>query len=332
MNSLQTVRRARGRQVSPASHATAPQLPTPHIFQPAEGDAPRDRRSLFDLKKKPGYYDAGAKVALLRREKQGPLDELLVDFSRPEVNVELVAGGVPILRGDWTWQATTNGKAFARAGQWSEVCWHREEACDYLEIELPLDNGWRLERQMLLARQERFLFLADALIGPGKEAVEIRYEQGLALAGEVGCELADETREGVLAADGRRRAGVAPIALSEWRAEFCHSELTTANGHLKLQQAAQGRSLFAPLWIDLDPRRLKRPLTWRRLSVGENLAIVQRDVAAGYRIQAGREQWLIYRSLTPFGNRSILGHNTTYSFVCGRIKKDGAVEEVLAIE
>ena len=332
MNSLQTVRRARGPRISPVDHAAAPPVPPTQLFQPAEGDAALDRRLLFDLQKKPGYYDAAARVALLKRQKQTPHDELLVDFSRPEVHVELVAGGVPIVRGDWTWQAKAEGRALSPVGEWNEVCWHREDSCDYLEIELPLSDGWRLERQMLLARQDKFLFLADALLGPSPATVEIRYEQGLALAEDARCELARETREGLLSVKARGRAGIVPLALAEWRAEFCHSELTTDQGRIQLQQSARGRSLFAPLWIDLDPRRLKRPVTWRRLSVGENLAIVGRDRAAGYRIQAGREQWLIYRSLTPFGNRSILGHNTAYAFVCGRIKKDGEVEEVLSIE
>jgi hypothetical protein len=42
---------------------------------------------------------------------------------------------------------------------------------------------------------------------------------------------------------------------------------------------------------------VKRPLTWRRITVAENLALVPREVAAAYRVQVGREQWLFYRSL-----------------------------------
>src|SRR5262249_27676705 len=81
-----------------------------------------------------------------------------------------------------------------------------------------------------------------------------------------------------------------------------------------------------------DPRRQRRPLTWRRLTVAENLGIVPRDVATAYRIQVGHEQWLVYRSLAKTGNRSVLGHNTLASFACSRILASGETDEILAIE
>ena len=57
-----------------------------------------------------------------------------------------------------------------------------------------------------------------------------------------------------------------------------------------------------------------------------------RDVAVGYRIQSGDEQWLVYRSLAPVANRSVMGHNTYGSFVCGRIKPNGDVKDILTME
>jgi hypothetical protein len=331
MNRAQIMRRGTGAGRTTAHGGPAITAPLPHLFEPATSSPPA-RGALFNLNAKPGYYNAAAKAALLRREKKGPPDELFIDFSGPAVHVELLAAGRLLASGPWTWEATTDGAPLAAAGKWSEVCWHREDSCDYLEIELPLAGGWKLERQMLLARPDRFLFVADALLGPGSEAVEICYQQALPLAGNVNCQPARETREAAFTADGRPRALAFPVALGEWRAEFAGGELESADQRLTLRAAACGRRIFSPLWIDLDPRRLARPRTWRRLSVGENLAIVPRDVAAGYRIQAGHEQWLIYRSLTEFGNRSVLGHNTAYSFVCGRLKKDGNLDEILAIE
>jgi len=200
-----------------------------------------------------------------------------------------------------------------------------------LEIERELTGGWKIERQMLLARAARFLFVADALLGPG-DASALRYEHGLPLAAGVACRPTQNTREIVLEAGGRARALAAPLACGEWRAELADGGLMTDDRRMSLQAAGQGRRLYAPLWIDLDSRRLARPMTWRRLSVGENLALCRPDVAVGYRVQAGKEQWVFYRSLTEFGNRSVLGHNTAYSFVCGRVKKDGELEAILEIE
>src|SRR5205814_1511571 len=100
-------------------------------------------------------------------------------------------------------------------------------------------------------------------------------------------------------------------------------------GCLTLQQAALGRNLYAPLWIDLDPRRASRPLTWRRLTIGENFAVVPRDIAAAFRIQVGREQWFVYRSLAKRGNRSLLGYNTLHAFDCLQILADGGTKEIV---
>lgn len=316
---------------SPSKFAKGVEVVLPHLFEPQVPAADR-RSSLFNLKKKPGYYNAEAKAALLRREKTGPHDELFVDFSGTEAHAELLAAGRKLAEGRWAWQATVDGNELAATGAWSEVCWHREDACDYLEIELALTGGWRIERQMLLARQARFLYLADALLGPDSEPHDIAYEQSLPLANEVTLRLANETREATLDQAARARATVVPLSLGEWRAELAAGSLKGDEHALRLHCATKGRRHYAPLWIDLDPRRLAKPLTWRRLSVGENLAICPRDVASGFRVQAGKEQWVIYRSLTEFGNRSILGHNTAYSFVCGRLKSDGNLDPILEIE
>lgn len=312
--------------------ATAPPAAKPQRVASAVDRPHRDFASLFSLNSKPGYYNATEKVALLRREKKPPYDEAFVDFAGSETLLQVKRRDLLLLNGAWRPLAVAGGHTLASTGPWSEVCWHREDLCDYLEIELPLSGGWRIERHLLLARRDCFLLLADALIGPDQPAVEIAYAQHLPLAAEIAAVPAKETRELALERRGRRLANILPLGIGEWRAEHATAELAAAEGSINLRQAAVGRRMFSPLWIDLAPRRLQRPITWRRLSVGENLGIVTGDVAAGYRVQLGDEQWLIYRSLTPFGNRSILGHNTAYSFICGKLKKDGSFDPLIEIE
>jgi hypothetical protein len=295
--------------------------------------APPSPASLFDLTQQPGYYNATAKMALLRRGKRAPHDEFLVDFSREQVRMEFRAAGELLLAGDWQWQATVAGEPLKPKGEWSEVSWHRDNSCDYLEIEQPLTNGYSLERQIFFSRNDLIFFLSDCLIGPAKSSAgEIRYVQTLPLASDSAFTPAAETREGWLTGNGRRRASVIPVAQTEWRSDFCHASLSVNDNQLTIEQAAHGRNIISPLWIDLNPSRLKRPLTWRRLTVGEHLTGLPRDVATGYRIQAGNEQWLVYRSLDPVSNRSVMGHNTYGSFVCGRVLPDGNVREILTME
>jgi hypothetical protein len=73
-------------------------------------------------------------------------------------------------------------------------------------------------------------------------------------------------------------------------------------------------------------------VTWRQLTVGESLNVVSRDVAAGYRVQIGKSQWLIYRSLGTRGNRTVLGQNFSSEFVVARFRPDGTAEKLLEIE
>jgi hypothetical protein len=303
------------------------------LFEPAAAEPPqRDLARLFDLKRRPGYYNADRKVALLRRDRKAPHDDMLVDFSHDDVQIELHGGGRTLACGDWRWRVTAAGQTLVPAGLWTAAAWRSDKEGDYLKIELPLSGGWKIERQILLARKERFLLLADALVGRTAEAAELHYAHSLPLSTEVALQPARETREVFLTAGKQPRATLVPPGLAEWRAEYCHAELGSSDGRLTLHQAAQGRNLYAPLWIDLDPRRLRRPVTWRRLTVGENLAAVPRDTAVGYRIQAGTQQWLIYRSLAPVGNRSVLGHNTYHSFVCLRLLPGGKTEPIVEIE
>ncbi|HEY2413205.1 MAG TPA: hypothetical protein VGI40_13225 [Pirellulaceae bacterium] len=327
----------------PARTKTKPQSPRKTAKPtPTENNRPLDKiatvnghaadKPLFDFSQDPGYCNADAKQALLRRGKRPPHDELSVDFSNQAARISLEAAGKPLLSGEWEWSASVRGTTLAATGQWKEVGWHREKSCDYLEIELPLSEGYKLERQMFFARDELFFFVADCLIGPPDAAAEIHYCQTLPLAGNVSFSAADETCEGWLNVKSRRSACVVPLAQPEWRSDFRHARFSQSENNLTIEQAAQGRRLLSPVWIDIHPRRIRRPITWRQLTVGENLTAVNRDVAVGYRIQSGNEQWLVYRSLAPVANRSVMGHNTYGSFVCGRIKPDGHVKDILTME
>src|SRR3954470_5088500 len=193
MSTAQPLRRAAtSRRLPPKKQPTKSAAVAPHIFQPP---ADAQYAQIFDLKGQPGYYNAKAKCALLRRAKKSPHDELFLDFSQCECHLRLLAEDIPLVEGAWAWQATAAGQPLTPVGPWKEVCWHREKACDYLEIELPLSDGWKLERLAFLVRDDRFLLLADALLGPHDAAVELRFESSLPLAHETSFQPVGDTRE-----------------------------------------------------------------------------------------------------------------------------------------
>ncbi len=298
---------------------------------------------LFPLRRAPGYYNASAKAALLRRGRKPPHDQVLVDYSQPEILTELVAEGRTLFSSFWNWQATVDGQPLVATGPWEEVLWHTDSDVDFLEIELPLAGGWVLQRHWALARQDRILLMADALLGhesqtassapAGSYRPEIRYQGSLALNPQWNFEAAPESREAWLTTGRKRHASVLPLALPEWRAERGHSEMTHDDaGVLQLSMSAQGAALYAPLLIDLDSSRTRQPLTWRRLTVAENLQIVRRDEAVGYRAQLGIQNWLIYRTLAPRGNRTVLGQNYACDFVLSRMQRTGETEVIIEVQ
>jgi hypothetical protein len=91
--------------------------------------------------------------------------------------------------------------------------------------------------------------------------------------------------------------------------------------------------MACPVLVDLDADRCVEPTTWRQLTVGEQLQIQPPEVAVSYRIQAGDQQWLYYRSQGPRGNRTFMGQNTSSEFVMARFKApEGQVTQLLEIE
>ena len=222
-----------------------------------------------------------------------------------------------------------DGRPLSVESGWDDVCWQTDDDADYLEIEAQLTDGWRLQRQIFLAHRDRFVLLADALLG--EQPAALQYRSSLPVGADVEFEPAPETTEGFLVA-GKRRALVLPLALPEWQSAVRGEKLAATPAGLELRVAVRGRSLFAPLFIDLDRRRIDRPATWRQLTVGENSSRVPRDFAAGFRVQRGRQQWLFYRSLIAGGVRSVLGQQLTREFMAGRFQRSGCVHTLLEIE
>jgi hypothetical protein len=233
------------------------------------------------------------------------------------------------MHGIWTPEVTIDGWKWRATHEWSEVCWHTDEDVVYLELETKLTEGWKLQRQMMLGVSDRVLLLADAVLGDAPAKIE--YRSVLPLAPDIRFLPATETREGYLA--GKRvQALVMPLALPEWRSVGGGGELTAVDGGLEITQARMGQRLFAPLWIDMLPNRIRKECTWRQLVVAEQLQIQSADVAVAYRIQAGKEQWTAYRSLAPKGNRTFLGQNVVTECAISRFKSDGTADLLLEIE
>ena len=257
-------------------------------------------------------------------------------FDEPRIEIELSRGKETICQGDWPLEVEVNGQLLEPTSSWTENCWYQDSDVAYLELEMRLSSDWCVQRQMLLAEDE-FLFLADAVLreAPSQESepVSIRYSGMLPILESIVFKPAEETRDGILAGKKNKPLAIAlPLALPEWRIEKSAGELANTVDGLQLEMHNHGLALYAPLFLDLAPSRLKREPTWRRLTVASQLKAEPIDRAAAYRIEIGGKQWIIYRSLGKPASRTVLGRNLVSEFLCARFDRHGDTETIIEIE
>ena len=276
-----------------------------------------------------GSHCEWAAATVLRSSWSRSAPRLAVLWPGDSVRMELATNRGVVWSGYWELEVSRDGKLLAPTSEWEEVCWVSDDDVDYLELEIDLADGVRVQRQVSLAREDGFLLLADAVLSDRSGRLE--YRSGLPLSDNIAFRPAEETREGLLLGD-KPMALVLPLALPEWCASPCSGSLTATVGRLELRQAAEGKSMFAPLFFDLVPRRMTRRLTWRQLTIAESLEIQPQEVAVGYRVMVGKDQWLIYRSLTEAANRTLLGHNLSTEMLIAQFDRDGEVVSLMEIE
>ena len=167
---------------------------------------------------------------------------------------------------------------------------------------------------MVVLPDEKIVFLADALTSRSGAAAmpqELRYRGAVPLAGGLDSHHENETRE-IIVSDTETRCMALPLALPEWRVAGRGGFDATAEGLVLEQQGAL--RLYAPLWLDCDAKRIAKPRTWRQLTVADTRTILPAHQAVGFRVQAGLEQWLVYRALDVPRNRTLLGCNVSCEF------------------
>lgn len=257
------------------------------------------------------------------------------------VLLEVTVQKEPILFGLWTFDVRLGRKALLPDGEWTAICEHKERSCEYLEIDLLLDEDYHLQRSLLLDHKDKVLLVSDTVLADEecKTNKPLSYRSEFYVSPKLRAKSSTEATEIEFRPSNRHAAPpfrVLPLALPEWyttkKTGLVSGTLTEAEGTLALRQESTGRSLFAPLFFDLDADRLGKRYTWRQLSVGEDLQRVREDRAVGYRIQLGQEQFLLYRSLTSQASRTVLGHNLVDDFCFARFDPKTGVDPLIAVE
>jgi len=278
----------------------------------------------------PAYNSEWSALAVLRNKWSHKARQVAVSYADGQNRLEFCHGSSVALAGNWQFTIVCNGHKVQQdpKAEWDEVAWESDNDLDYLELEMEVAPNIRLQRSFLLAREDQFLILADAVLCDEPESLE--YRSRLPLGDKITIHPASDTREMTLKSP-RPVAQVLPLWLPEWRSGKNSGLLDIQQHQIVMEHSGRGR-LFTPLFFDLSPKRFSRPLTWRQLAVGHNRKNVTRDEAVGYRVQIGSEQWLMYRSLTESLNRTVLGQNLMCELHVSRFLETGDVEELIEVQ
>jgi hypothetical protein len=278
----------------------------------------------------PTLYSEWASLAVMRGDWSEKSPVVGVTFDDRKLMIDAGNKNGSIFCGDTTPFIQIDGRLAEISSDITEVCWHSDDDCDYLEVEMRLSGNWRIQRQYLFSRHDRFLWVADVLLGT--EVAKIQYSCPWPLATRCEAIPEKETRDLRIQVGGKTHASVIPAAAAEWRIAKSPCELKVVDGGLRLDFEVEARAAYIPLFFELGKKHASRDRTWRRLTVAEQLEIMTPDVAAGFRVQSGKRQWMFYRSLGPRGNRSLMGQNTVAEFLAGRFNDDGLLDELVEVE
>ncbi len=277
-------------------------------------------------------YCSDAACVVMQSDWRSTGIRFALDFSDSEICIEALGKeGAAVLAGQWTAHVERDGQPQLQLDEWSEVCWFSDDDVDYLELEAKFGQHARLQRQALLFRKDRMLLLADALLCDQPGAWSIRSH--MPLAGDAHFEPAEKTTEGVIATGSGRRYLTLPLHLPEWRRQAAAGRLQAEQETLICEQQAHGQRLYAATLISLRGSHARKPVTWRHLTVGQDLRIVGDDEAVAFRVQIGKKQWVLYRSLEKPLRRTAIGMHTLSEFFAGRFDaEDGNLEPLLEVE
>ena len=276
-----------------------------------------------------GKYYAKAELATMRRNWKQDSARIAVDYARDPMWLDCVGpGGLRLLSGEWDLVIQKDGEVLETDVGWSDVCWFSDDDVDYLEIESAVEGRCRIQRQMMLVREEGLMFFSDTLLADekGHWSIDSTWELG----SDIEVRSSAKTHEAELLNSvkaGERCGLLLPLALPEWRRQPSSGKLRGESGKLVLHQEVNGTRLYCPLVLSTRKIAKQPAFTWRHLTVAQDLEIQPSQIAQAFRVQIGKEQMVFYRSLAKTVRRSTMGLHLNSEFYAGRFDSDDAAFE-----
>ncbi|XZE44665.1 hypothetical protein SH467x_004279 [Pirellulaceae bacterium SH467] len=282
------------------------------------------------------YWEASS-IATMRRSWRDPGCRLAVDFSSDVIWLDLLGeNGARIFSGDWDVAVEKDGVPQLIDHAWQELCWFSDDDVDYLELECAIGEECKIQRQVMLMRDEGMVFFADALIAQESARWKLQSSwsvaHGLRFTYDAKVTEAKLCRDRMDDSEGESVALLLPVAMPEWRRSVKDASLDCRDDTLLLTAECNAKSLYSPLVMPLRSLTSTKAYTWRQLTIAEELRIQPRDIAEAYRLQINRDQWVFYRSLTPCTRRTVMGLHLNTEFYAGRFcPDDGQFEAIVEV-
>ena len=276
----------------------------------------------------------GATMAL-RSKWTRKASRFTIGFGDDPVLLE-IGSRCPLISGHSSVSVEIDDVIASCSGEFEVVCELHDYEVSYFEIEMELNNGAAtLLRQVLLSREDDFLFCNDVVTTPQPRA-KIKCTSRWPLASGIEVMPETETRELYLVREKKIESLVLPLGLPEWKCGRTSSSFEVEQRELVLQQSAtvgeNGGGLSVPLLFDLNAKRSRRKRTWRQLTVGESLQSVCNTDAVAYRAQLDKKNFVFYLAMSGAANRTFMGENFNGEFFAGRLEKSGLMSQLVRVE
>lgn len=261
-------------------------------------------------------------------------DQLAVHLNSPEPVLGLKAAGLEFLAGPWSGALTgPDGRQFTLSGEWQHACWHSDSDGDYLELQLLTDLGVRIDRMLFVERRAKFALLADAVVQDEPHPSPFdSYSAAIPLGPQVTAQPGTSPLELTLALRNSK-VRCFPLGLQPDPTRQPGGSLQASAGSLMWTRTYTGGSTWAPLLLDWNPARARKPVIWKSLTVSEGRQIIPPHRAAAARWQCGSEHLLCFRSLqTPESARAVLGFHTWFETIVTRLVAPGKFHTMVQID
>ncbi|MDM4016175.1 hypothetical protein [Roseiconus lacunae] len=283
-------------------------------------------------------HHEGAKLACLLPDWDARRGRVFLDYLGKEFHFEMATGKTVLLSGRWKTSLHVDGIQLKPVTDWELTCEYTDDDVHYLEFEQSYDDGFAVQRQVALIREDRCCLIADAIVqtdyrnAPENSERRIEYRSTIPISDSVTLTSQDDLTE-MLFKSKTSQGLLLPLAADEWTTAPSSQRLSV-NDEGELQWTDRGvGQLFSPLWIDLNKKRFSSKRTWRQLTVAEQLEPVPHSTASAFRIQSEASQWILYRSLHEGGPRSFFGKQMIVDFFAARFyAHDQSWEELVVVE